>query len=161
MNWENYTSLPERFKNQRVFDGCGISGFINIDETRISGQKVIDMLCILKERENGLGAGYAGYGIYPEYKDYYALHLLLDNEKAKTKVLEYLDNQGRIIQSEPIPTNTPSNVDNPPITWRIFYEPEQRNNLDHDEKMVQIVMDINANIENSFVMSSGKNMGVF
>lgn len=144
-----------------MFDGCGISGLINIDGTRISGQKVVDMLCILKERENGLGAGYAGYGIYPEYKDYYAFHLLLDNEKAKTKVLEYLDNQGNIIHSEPIPTNIPSNVDNPPITWRVFYEPERHNNLDHDEKIVQIVMNINANIENSFVMSSGKNMGVF
>ncbi|MFW9865965.1 MAG: glutamine amidotransferase family protein [Candidatus Thorarchaeota archaeon] len=161
MKWENYTSLPEKFRNQRVFDGCGISGFINIDGTRISGKKVIDMLCILKERENGLGAGYAGYGIYPEYKDYYAFHFLFDNEIAKANVLEYLEKEGKIIHSEPIPTKRAINIENPPITWRVFFDPDKGMNRDYDEKIVQIVMDINSNIENAFVMSSGKNMGVF
>ena len=27
-------------------------------------------------RGNGLGGGFAAYGIYPEYKDYYAFHLM-------------------------------------------------------------------------------------
>ncbi|MFX1428344.1 MAG: glutamine amidotransferase family protein [Promethearchaeota archaeon] len=161
MRWENYTSLPERFRNQRVFDGCGITGFINIDGTRVSGEKVIDMLCILKERENGLGAGYAAYGIYPNYKDYYAFHLLLDDESAKTRVLDYLKKSGNLVHSEPIPTNTPSNVDKPPLIWRAFFDPEKKNNQNPDETIVEIVMDINVNIENAFVMSSGKNMGVF
>ncbi|MFX1289154.1 MAG: glutamine amidotransferase family protein [Promethearchaeota archaeon] len=161
MRWENYTSLPETFRNQRVFDGCGISGLINIDGTRISGDTVIDMLCILKERENGLGAGYAAYGIYPEYKDYFAFHFLFDNEAAKSKVLEYLEKHGSIIQSEPIPTKLSHEIDNPPITWRVFFEPISGRNQDEEEKIVQIVMEINDNVENAFVMSSGKNMGVF
>ncbi|MFX1406958.1 MAG: glutamine amidotransferase family protein [Promethearchaeota archaeon] len=161
MNWKNYTSLPKKFRNQRVFDGCGISGFINIDGSRVSGERVVEMLCILKERENGLGAGYAAYGIYPKYKDHYAFHFLFDNEIAKIKVIEYLEKKGNIIHSEPIPTNLPSNIDNPPITWRIFFEPERSCDLNCDEKIVKIVMDINSNIENAFVMSSGKNMGVF
>ncbi len=46
MKWENYTQLPEPFRNQRVFDGCGISGYINIDGTLESGEKIIQMLCI-------------------------------------------------------------------------------------------------------------------
>ena len=146
MRWENYTSLPERFRNQRVFDGCGISGFLNIDGTRESGTKVTDMLCILKERENGLGAGYAAYGIYPEYKDSYALHFLFDTEAGKTKVLDYLGKNGKIVRSEPIPTKIPPNVENPPITWRVFFDPEGSKN--HDEKIVQLVMEINSNIEN-------------
>ena len=161
MRWTNYTSLPEKFRNQRVFDGCGISGFINIDGTKVSGQKVVDMLCILKERENGLGAGYAAYGIYPKYKDYYAFHFLFEDENAKTTVLEYLKKSGQIIHSEPIPTNTPSNIENPPITWRIFFNPKEGSSQDQDEKVVQSVMHINANIKNAFVMSSGKDMGVF
>jgi glutamate synthase domain-containing protein 1 len=160
MRWDNYTSLPERFRNQRVFDGCGITGFINIDGIRVSGEKIIEMLCILKERENGLGAGYAAYGIYPDYKDYYAFHFLLDDENAKKRVLDYLEKNGKIVHSELIPTNTPKNIDNPPIIWRAFFNPE-RKNQNPDETIVQIVMDINANIENAFVMSSGKNMGVF
>ena len=161
MRWKNYTSLPEKFKNQRVFDGCGISSFMNVDGTRVSGQKVIDMLCILKDRENGLGAGYAGYGIYPEYKDYYAFHFLFDTENAKSKTLEFLENQGKIIQSEPIPTYLNDDIDNPPIIWRAFFEPRRGKNQNYEEKIVQIVMEINANINNAFVMSSGKNMGVF
>ncbi len=161
MRWENYTSLPEKFRNQRVFDGCGISGFMNIDGSRVSGDKVIDMLCILRERENGLGAGFAGYGIYPEYKNYYAFHFLFDSENAKSDTLKFLEKYGRIIQSEPIPTNVPSGVANPPIIWRAFFDPENYKNQDNDEKIVQLVMEINANIENAFVMSSGKDMGVF
>ena len=89
--WRNYTSLPEVFRNQRIFDGCGISGYINIDGTRDKGNKIIDMLCILCERENGLGAGFAGYGIYPEYADSYAFHLLLDDNVSKSIVLEYME----------------------------------------------------------------------
>jgi glutamate synthase domain-containing protein 1 len=161
MRWTDYTSLPEKFRNQRVFDGCGISGFINIDGTKVSGQKVVDMLCILKERENGLGAGYAAYGIYPKYKDYYAFHFLFEDENAKTNVLEYLKKRGHIVQSEPIPNKTPSNVENPPITWRMFFNPKEGSIQDQDENVVQSVMHINANIANAFVMSSGKNMGVF
>ncbi|MFX1409050.1 MAG: hypothetical protein ACFFA6_01760, partial [Promethearchaeota archaeon] len=161
MKWENYTSLPERFKNQRVFDGCGISGFINIDGNRISGEKVINMLSILRERENGLGAGYAAYGIYPKYKDYYAFHFLFDDELAKIKTLEYLEKNGDIIQSEPIPIKISNEIENPPIIWRVFFDPERSKTLNCDEKIVQIVMNINVNIENAFVMSSGKNMGVF
>jgi len=161
MRWENYSSLPEKFRNQRVFDGCGISGFMNIDGSRVSGDKVIDMLCILKERENGLGAGFAGYGIYPEFKNYYAFHFLFDNDNAKSNSLNYLARNGRIIKSEPIPTKVPSVVENPPITWRVFFDPENCKNQDCDEKIIQLVMEINANIENAFVMSSGKDMGVF
>lgn len=153
--------MPARFKNQKVFDGCGISGLINIDGTRISGKKIVDMLCILKERENGLGAGYAAYGIYPKYQDYYAIHFLFDNEGAKIEVFEYLEKRGNIIHSEAIPTNASSNIKNPPITWRVFFEPEKSNHADSNNKIVQIVMNINANIDNAFVMSSGKNMGVF
>lgn len=161
MKWENYTKLPEIFQNQRVFDGCGISGFINIDGVRESGQKVRDMLCILHDRENGLGAGFAGYGIYPDYKDYYALHLLLDDDQVKERILAHLERIGYVIQQEAIPTLNPPNVDNPPITWRVFYEPKKLKSVSDDEQVVKLVMDINENFEGAFIMSSGKNMGVF
>ncbi|MBD3196821.1 MAG: hypothetical protein GF317_17320 [Candidatus Lokiarchaeota archaeon] len=161
MKWENYTSLPEKFRNQRVFDGCGISGYMNVDGTRESGKKIVDMLCILSERENGLGAGFAGYGIYPDFKDYYALHLLIDDDYSLEKLMRYVETQGYIIQSEVIPTKIPSNIDHPPITWRIFFEPKHKKSLTKDEQIVKIVMEINEKFDGAFVMSSGKNMGVF
>ncbi|TFG06510.1 MAG: hypothetical protein EU539_07425 [Promethearchaeota archaeon] len=161
MNWKNYTSLPTEFKNERVFDGCGISGYINIDGTRDHGSKIIDMLCILHDRENGLGAGFAGYGIYPNYKDYYALHFLFDDEASKERVLRHLEKIGYIIQSEAIPTKVPSNIDHPPITWRVFYEPKEMKSVSCDDQVMQLVMEINDKYEGAFIMSSGKNMGVF
>lgn len=161
MHWENYTSLPEKFRNQRVFDGCGIAGFINIDGKKDDGSKIKDMLTILNERENGLGAGFAAYGIYPQYKDYYALHLLFDDETSKLDVIDSLSNIGLVVQSEPIPTKTPSNVDNPPIVWRVFFDPKEKRSISQDEQIVQLVMEINEKFKGAFVMSSGKNMGVF
>jgi len=161
MKWENYTALPEKFRNQRVFDGCGIAGYMNINGSRDNGTKIIDMLTILSERENGLGAGFAGYGIYPKFKDYYALHLLIDDEASKNKLLDLLENTGNVIQSEPIPTKNPSHVEDPPITWRVFYEPKKRRDLNRDEQVVELVMNINEEFKGAFVMSSGKNMGVF
>ncbi len=161
MNWENYTSLPEKFRNERVFDGCGISGFINIDGSLTKGDKVIDMLCILHDRENGLGAGFAGYGIYPQYKDFYALHFLFDNDTIRSNVEDYLVSKGVIAMSEPIPTKKPANVDNPPVTWRIFFNPRESKIISQDDQIVQLVMEINEKINGAFVMSSGKNMGVF
>lgn len=34
----------------------------------------------MHDRSNGLGGGFAGYGIYPEYKDFYAFHMFLTAE---------------------------------------------------------------------------------
>ncbi|TFF95457.1 MAG: hypothetical protein EU544_02745, partial [Promethearchaeota archaeon] len=161
MKFENYTALPEKFRHQRVFDGCGISGFINIDGTQESGDRIVDMLCILSERENGLGAGFAGYGIYPKYKDNYALHFLFDDESSKEEVLRHLEKYGYIVQSEAIPTKVPAHVDFPPITWRVFFEPKELKSVSLDDEVVKIVMEINEKFEGAFVMSSGKNMGVF
>ncbi|MHA1677373.1 MAG: class II glutamine amidotransferase [Promethearchaeota archaeon] len=161
MNWKNYTSLPAPFKDHRVFAGCGISGYINVDGTRDDGRKIIEMLTILSERENGLGAGFAGYGIYPQYKEYYALHFLFEREENKQNVLDYLEKNGNIIRSESIPTRSPPTVEDPPITWRVFYDPESSKIISPDEKIVRIVMKINECFQGAFVMSSGKNMGVF
>ncbi|MFX0188935.1 MAG: glutamine amidotransferase family protein [Candidatus Hodarchaeota archaeon] len=161
MRWENYTSPSKKFRNERVFDGCGITGFINIDGTLSKGEKIIDMLSILHDRENGLGAGFAGYGIYPQYKNFYAFHFLFDNDKIRSNVEDFLVSKGVIIYSEPIPTKKSSNVDNPPLTWRIFFDPKERKSISPDEQIVQLVMEINEKIDGAFVMSSGKNMGVF
>ena len=37
----------------------------------------------MHDRSNGLGGGFAGYGIYPEYEDYYAFHVFYDTQAAK------------------------------------------------------------------------------
>jgi hypothetical protein len=45
-------------------EACGIAGLINVDGTRESGSRVVDMITTMQDRENGLGAGFACYGLF-------------------------------------------------------------------------------------------------
>ena len=56
----------------RIPAGCAISGIFHKDGTRENGTRIIDSIRTMHDRSNGLGGGFAGYGIYPEYADYYA-----------------------------------------------------------------------------------------
>jgi glutamate synthase domain-containing protein 1 len=60
--------------------GCAISGMIHRKGERVSGDKIITSISYMHDRSNGLCGGFAGYGIYPEYKNQYALHLYYDDE---------------------------------------------------------------------------------
>ena len=55
---------------------CSIFGAMNRDGERFTGAGVMKAIANMHVRGNGLGGGFAAYGIYPEYKDYYAFHLM-------------------------------------------------------------------------------------
>ena len=55
--------------------GCAVTGVIDRSGRSMSGQCMIDAIAVMHDRSNGLGGGFAGYGIYPHYKDHYAFHL--------------------------------------------------------------------------------------
>ena len=42
---------------------------------RINGSEIIKSIALMHDRSNGLGGGFAAYGIYPEHKDEYAIHV--------------------------------------------------------------------------------------
>ena len=46
-----------------------------VSSTRTAPVRRIDSIRTMHDRSNGLGGGFAGYGIYPEYADYYAFHV--------------------------------------------------------------------------------------
>jgi len=48
--------------------------------------------------------GFAAYGLYPEYKDYYALHILLKDVELKDQVTEMLKDYVNIYKDEEIET---------------------------------------------------------
>ena len=50
----------------RIPSGCAITGFINRNGDRVSGGSIIKSISYMHDRSNGLGGGFAGYGIYPE-----------------------------------------------------------------------------------------------
>ena len=63
--------------------GCAISAIIFRDGKRMTGEKIIESMRPMHDRSNGLGGGFAAYGIYPEYKDFFALHMFLEDRAAR------------------------------------------------------------------------------
>ncbi len=58
----------------------------------------------MHDRSNGLGGGFAGYGIYPEYKDFYAFHMFFDERATRKSCEAFLKERFEIVKSEIIPT---------------------------------------------------------
>ncbi|MCX7804719.1 MAG: hypothetical protein N3A38_05955, partial [Planctomycetota bacterium] len=62
-------------RDERDFGGCAIAGVMN-EGGRIFGcEPVMRMIANMRERSNGLGGGFAAYGIYPDRADLYAMHI--------------------------------------------------------------------------------------
>ena len=52
----------------------------------MDGERIIKSISTMHDRSNGLGGGFAAYGIYPRRKDLYALHVFYDSVAAKEAV---------------------------------------------------------------------------
>ena len=55
-----------------------------------NGRRIIDSIAVMHDRSNGLGGGFAGYGIYPQYRDCYAFHIFYDFDEARVECEAYL-----------------------------------------------------------------------
>ena len=143
---------------------CGMIGFMSRKKRLISGDKIAIALDSLKERGNGQGSGYVGYGIYPKFKDSYAIHVFLDNapdyDRIREKVKNTLEKYGYVLKDEEIPTKE-GILEKEHIPWRFFYDFDEKYKDVEEDTMVKIVMEINDKIDGAFVFSSGKNLGVF
>lgn len=149
----------------RIPSGCAIAGIIDKKGVRMSGNDIVQSIGLMHDRSNGLGGGFAAYGIYPEYKDYFAFHLFYDNEKCQIECEEYLRYYFEIKEAGSIATRKTIGISNAPIIWRYFLTPNsiRMNNeeLDEYEYVRRKVMYINKKIDGAYVFSSGKNMGTF
>ena len=149
----------------RIPSGCAISAVISTSGERMSGEGIIKSMIPMHDRSNGLGGGFAGYGIYPEYRDYFALHLFFDSRSARADCEKYLHDEVEVVKSERMPTRTTAEITDEPMIWRYFVTPlrsvlaERQQN--ENEFMARLVMHINACLDGCHVFSSGKNMGVF
>jgi glutamate synthase domain-containing protein 1 len=119
----------------------------------------------MHERSNGLGGGFAAYGIYPEFRDHYALHIFFDDLQVQEKVEQIIGRSFKIALSEEIPVRKVKAIKGQPIIWRYFVTPKpevlEDYNHNEDEFMARFVIKINHAVEGAFVASSGKNMGAF
>ncbi len=78
--------MPRQWEgNVRIPSGCAISGIIDTDGNCFNGREIIESISVMHDRSNGLGGGFAGYGIYPQYKELYALHVFYDSQESKKR----------------------------------------------------------------------------
>ncbi len=151
---------------EKDISGCGLIGIINRDGSRVSGEVIRRAICLMRERGNGLGAGFAAYGIYPEHRDSYAFHLMYQNERGKELTEEHFRRYYIIDGAQPIPTRTTSRLWQAPALYRYFVRPKENALWEEeepsgDDRVVKTVMTINSEMDGAYVFSSGKNMGVF
>ena len=152
-------------QQERIPSGCAISAIFSRKGKRIDGSTIIRSIAVMHDRSNGLGGGFAGYGIYPEYKDFYAFHLFYDSKTAKQTCEDFLEEHFDIINLSKIPTSQHPNVRDEPLIWRYFLAPLpvklHVSQLDEEEYVLRCVQKINTHIDGTYVFSCGKNMGVF
>ena len=149
----------------RIPSGCAIAAVISKAGNKMSGEMIINSMKPMHDRSNGLGGGFAAYGIYPEYKDFYALHMFFDSRTTRKDCEAFLKERFEIVQSEIIPTRKIPAITDEPIIWRYFVSPLKSMlvsmQLDEKEFVARTVMKINTEMPGAYVFSSGKNMGTF
>ena len=149
----------------RIPSGCAISAVISKDGRKMTGEKIIESMVPMHDRSNGLGGGFAAYGIYPEYKDLYAFHVFFTDSAVRAEFEKQLRERFEVVKDEYIPIRKMPQITDVPIIRRYFAAPLQsvvsRLQLDEKEYTARIVMKINTEIDGAYVFSSGKNMGAF
>lgn len=149
----------------RIPSGCAVSAVISRKGDKFSGEKIIKSMVPMHERSNGLGGGFAAYGIYPDYADFYAFHMFFDSRISKQNFETYIKEFFEIVKSEIIPIKKIKSIVDEPLIMRYFLSPMKSRladaQLDEREFVARTVMHINSDISGACVVSSGKNMGVF
>jgi glutamate synthase domain-containing protein 1 len=108
---------------------CGLAGIMNREGKAFSGEGIIRAMASMHERSNGLGGGFAGYGIYPDHNDDYAFHVLYETPEARKQTEPSLEENYHLVKEEPIPTRQIDAVQNPPLVWRYFLRPRMERRI--------------------------------
>ncbi|MBI5599876.1 MAG: glutamine amidotransferase family protein [Deltaproteobacteria bacterium] len=149
---------------EKDISGCGLTGVISRKRRRLSGSQIRKSLCLMRDRGNGLGAGFAAYGIYPDFADCYAFHVMYDYQTSRMEAEEYLKGNYHIERIEEIPTSPVKAIVISPLLIRYFVKPRAErlsSAMSEEDFVVMTVMKVNSEIEGAYIFSSGKNMGVF
>jgi glutamate synthase domain-containing protein 1 len=150
---------------ERILGGCGLMGVCDESGSRMSGELAVRSMASMHDRGNGLGGGFAGYGIYPDFPHAFCFHMLYSDDGGRDDAEYYLARHFVILHHEPIPTKPVKGISDEPILWRYFLEISderlEETQLSAEDYVVHAVMDVNAHIQGAFVASSGRNMGAF
>jgi len=148
--------------DDKVIDSCSIFGMMDLEGKRFSSKEPVTAIANMHDRGNGLGGGFAVYGLYPDYHDHYALHIMYTTRDAKMSTDKFIGENFEVSRDEEVPTRE-ANVRDPPLVWRYFVRPrsDRLQGRDSDEYVIGKVIQINTQTGGAFVFSSGKDMAVF
>ncbi len=122
-------------------------------------------MTMMHDRSNGLGGGFAGYGIYPQYQGAYVAAHFYEDAWAKKQGEAFIDEHFDVVNLSKIPVRQVPGIVDEPLIWRYFVNPLPTklysSQLEEKEYVVRSVIQINSSIEGAYVFSSGKNMGAF
>ncbi len=160
--------LANPYDEDKVIAACGLFGAMDTSGARFSGGLVAEAIANMHDRGNGLGGGFAGYGLYPEYPDSYAIHMMYLDCAQRENVEEFLHGSFHVHYAQEMPTRPKAKVSNPPTIWRYFADVRSdvlsESRLDEPDFVVDRVMSINTGAcgaSGAFVFSCGKDLGVF
>ena len=141
----------------RIPSGCAIAAIIDRKGKPVNGSEIIKSIALMHDRSNGLGGGFAAYGIYPEHKNDYAFHVFYDNKEARQACEEFLFKHFNIDVAERIPTKKVESINNGPDIWRYFGTANRvrMNNarLDEEEYVARSVTNVNNSIDGAYIFS--------
>ena len=157
------SAINNPYHDDKIIDACSLFGMMDISGKRFSGEDVMRAIANMHVRGNGLGGGFAVYGLYPEYDDAYAFHIMYLSREGRAGTEAFLKRRFHLLHAEDVPTQPTPIIVNPPSVWRYFLEADSQkcDGQSPDDYVVDRVMEINASIKDAFVFSSGKNMAVF
>ncbi len=145
---------------------CGIVGLISAKKVKENGERIKKGIHLMNDRGNGLGAGYAAYGIYPEFEECYALQIMGSSKEALDQAAAYIKHWFEIAETRPIPLWNRTIKEHP--YFQVFFvtpslpvEKRLPGEESDNDYVVTRCMELNKTIEGAYTCSSGKNMGVF
>lgn len=161
----NYASCENRYGDDKVFDACGLFGIMDVTGRKMSGHDIVTGITNMNERGNGLGAGYAVYGCYPDYEDCYAFHIMYINAESRDQVEKLLKTDFVWVHGEEMPHTPMPELSHAPLIWRYFLRVDEKNPalelINEQEYIVSKVMRVNTSDLGAYIYGSGKNVGVF
>ena len=150
------------YPDYSIPSGCAVFGVINESGRTFSGSTVLEGIAIMHDRSNGLGGGFAAYGIYPEYVEDWAFHILYDDSIVRKQVEQILKSSFKVLYNEAIPTRKVFSISKPPMLYRYFLKFKENQKITSQVKsdpktieenfIVDFVMKINSQVEGAYII---------
>lgn len=161
MSWMQSINNP--YGDDKVMAACGVFGVLDTSGRLLPADDAVTAIANMHDRNNGLGGGFAVYGLYPEHADCFAFHVMYMRDGAREETERILKERFILAHEEEIATRPGPSVGGAPILRRYFLrvDPAHDGGTSDEDHVIAAVMRINTGVDGAYVFSSGRDMGVF